>query len=740
MSTAAMSSLTDRTQPALEIRQNSLEATELLSMHIALPQNVTGVPRSCGLLSERELNITERYDATSLVRMLAEGKVTAEELLIAFRKRATIAQQCTNCLTELIPQALEDARACDDYLAGTGKPIGPLHGLPVSVKEQIAIAGRRTNAGFVAWVNNITHDDADIVKSLRKLGAVVFARTNQPQSLMHLETSNNIYGATVNPRNRMLTAGGSTGGEAALMAMHATPLGIGGDIGGSIRVPAALNGIYGFYPTIGRVSGKGAVVPSPGCDSVPGTLGPFARSLRDIELFCKAYSLAEPWIDDVSLIPGDILSPGLGSQLDSTRSLRVGILAHDGVVAPLPPVRTVLDIIKQRLGQAESLDIVPFTPFNHADAWRIITANYFEDGGADIRALMLAGNEPSMPLTDWIINQCQKNMAFVAPTMQGRKVARDLYRQRYNAHWNEAGVDVVLAPVTPSTAPPLGATPYWTYTAVWNLLQYPAIAFPATKFIKDWNTVDLSGETYTPTNEQEASMLRDYSPTAAQGPYEPTGAPIEVETSPIHRANVDMCKLIAYAWDDLLIVNNDQTCASTLATVDSATIFPRLRGALPGEYAAGGSLVGHTDVVARAKSNSVPIYEIPGLGAAIKELETRCKAIYEDWLYRLGLDVVVWPCAGDVGKADADMNEQSAKGAWRNGVLYSNGNCAIRQPGVPTVYDDNNIFRYAYAYEVVSQARQTPRRTPHLSSDIIVFENASVIIGSTAPELSAQGR
>lgn len=149
----------------------------------------------------------------------------------------------TNCLTELIPQALEDARARDEYLERNGKTIGPLHGLPISVKEQISIAGRRTNMGFVSLVNNLTAEDANIIKSLKELGAVIFARTNQPQSLMHLETSNNIYGTTVNPRNRSLTAGGSTGGEGALMGMNGSPLGIGGDIGGSIRVPAALNGV-----------------------------------------------------------------------------------------------------------------------------------------------------------------------------------------------------------------------------------------------------------------------------------------------------------------------------------------------------------------------------------------------------------------------------------------------------------------------------------------------------------------
>lgn len=149
----------------------------------------------------------------------------------------------TNCVTELLTEAVRDAAACDEYLARTGNPIGPLHGLPISVKEQIAVSGHRTNAGFVAWVGNITTEDAHIIKALKALGAVIFARTNQPQSLLQLETNNNIYGATVHPRNRELTAGGSTGGEAALMAMHGTPLGIGGDIGGSIRYPAAINGV-----------------------------------------------------------------------------------------------------------------------------------------------------------------------------------------------------------------------------------------------------------------------------------------------------------------------------------------------------------------------------------------------------------------------------------------------------------------------------------------------------------------
>ena len=115
------------------------------------------------------------------------------------------------------------------------------------MKEQIGISGHLTNAAFVAWIDNKTDRDAHLVASLKSLGAIVFARTTQPQSFMHLETSSNIYGETVNARNRGLSAGGSSGGEATLLALAATPLGVGGDIGGSIRGPASLNGVCSMY-------------------------------------------------------------------------------------------------------------------------------------------------------------------------------------------------------------------------------------------------------------------------------------------------------------------------------------------------------------------------------------------------------------------------------------------------------------------------------------------------------------
>ncbi|KAL6797860.1 amidase signature domain-containing protein [Trichoderma sp. SZMC 28013] len=513
-----MSESQDHIRTAISLRDASLDKSVLFSLSqiTALPQDVTSVPRSSGLLSDAELTLTEDYDATALLELLAARKVTAVELLAAFRKRATIAQQCTNCLTELLAEAIYDAEACDQHLALTGRLIGPLHGIPLSLKNQIGVASHLTNAGFVTWINSTSHDDAAIVKTFRKLGAVVFARTNQPQAGMHLETSNNIYGTTVNPRNRQLTAGGSTGGEAALMGMHASVLGIGGDIGGSIRVPAAFNGLYGFKPTPGRFSGKGVVVPTPGHDSIAGTLGPFARSLRDLELFCKAYSSTLPWIDDVSLIPGSILSSAMGRQLDETRPLKVGILSDDGVVSPLPPVKAAMRKIADKLGRAIDVQTVSFSPMDHARGWDIIAANYFEDGGANIRALCAKGGEAVLPLTEWIINECHKGRAAVASSPEGLKEARDGFRQEYSDHWNQFDVDVVLAPIYPSVAGPHGATRYWGYTAIWNLLQYPAVAMPAGKLVGDATPAELREE-YKPKNDLEKHYWEIYSADDAEG-------------------------------------------------------------------------------------------------------------------------------------------------------------------------------------------------------------------------------
>ncbi|KAL4787417.1 amidase [Aspergillus varians] len=502
----------EQIKAALSIRDNSLPASSILPTPPPTDLlDVTDIPRSCGLLSEWELEVTE-YDATALVDGLAAQKYTAVDLLNAFRKRASIAHQLTNCLTELLPEALEQAEAADAYIRRTGQTLGPLHGLPVSFKEQIAVAGHITNAGFVAWADRPTSKDANLVASFKSLGAIPFARTNQPQSFMHLETSNNIYGATVHPKNRSLTAGGSSGGETALMALGGTPLGLGGDIGGSIRCPAALNSLWGFKPSVGRISGGGVVVPWPGCDSIHGTLGPFAKSLRDIDLLQRVYSQSKPWLEDPSILPYAV---SISDAAPLNRPLRVGIMANDGNFNPLPPVQLIIEDVTKKLKASPLIQVREFTPFNHEKAWQVISANYFEDGGATIEKICAESGEALRPLTAWMIEECKKNEALIHSTPQGRKAARDEFRALYSAHWNAAAVDVVVAPVTPSVAPPLDTSRYWPYTAVWNLLDYPGLAFPASDMIGGYSK-DLKSIPYVPKTPSEEYIFSHYDPEIAQ--------------------------------------------------------------------------------------------------------------------------------------------------------------------------------------------------------------------------------
>jgi amidase len=198
--------------------------------------------------------------------------------------------------------------------------------------------------------------------------------------------------------------------------------------------------------------------------------------------------------------------------------------------------------------------------------------------------------------------------------------------------------------------------------------------------------------------------------------------------------------------------------ATSLAQIDSATIFPRPPGSIPDRYDLADPLVRHTDVVAHIANGRVATYDTPGLGEALKKLEDSRRRDFEDWLDGLGLDGVVFPCNGNVGKADSDVNEASADEAWRNGVLFSNGNCVIRQYGIPTIsvsmgvmsdtkmpvnltfasktYDDNSLLRYAYAFERNSRLRQIPSRTPDLPTDCITISAEPKTIGSAPPRLT----
>lgn len=159
--------------------------------------NGTGLTPHMQSLTHEELIITNR-NVEDITRVLATGQPTAECITSAFLRRAAAAQGVVNCIVELLPdRAMQRAKELDAYFLKHGKPIGPLHGVPISVKEHIALKGLDQNAGFVSWVGRVAKEDALLLQILWDAGAVFHARTTQPQTIMHLETSSNLYGSVV---------------------------------------------------------------------------------------------------------------------------------------------------------------------------------------------------------------------------------------------------------------------------------------------------------------------------------------------------------------------------------------------------------------------------------------------------------------------------------------------------------------------------------------------------------------
>jgi Asp-tRNA(Asn)/Glu-tRNA(Gln) amidotransferase A subunit family amidase len=471
----------------------------------SLPKNVLSVPTT--LLDPQALSITE-LPTEELLQLLTTGRIPALDVTEAYLRRAALSQVLANCLTELLPDlAVARAKELDAYFQQHGKPIGPLHGLPISVKEHIGFKGLRYTTGYVGHWDNIAKEDAHILQVLSKAGAVFHCRTTIPQTMMHLETDSNLYGVTVNPYNSALTSGGSSGGEGALVALHGSCIGIGSDVGGSIRNPAANCGVYGFKPTAFRLPTDGWGYMMAGADNVETCLGPLSTSLAGLELFMKTIIDSQPWLTEPALIP----MPWREVQLAET--LKIGVLWHDEVVKPHPPITRALGLMTNRL-KAAGIEVIDFPPYLHDEAWAILSSLYYPDGGEwDSEAIENSG-EPWRPLSKWIIkdNPCVKKLSVGELTYWLEE--REAYRKEYALHWNKFGVDALLCPVGPGVAPKHNTAKYWCYTSQWNLLDYPGAVFPVCKVDKE---IDSPDKEFKSMSGHDAANHKLYDPEEFNG-------------------------------------------------------------------------------------------------------------------------------------------------------------------------------------------------------------------------------
>ncbi|ORY19058.1 amidase signature domain-containing protein [Clohesyomyces aquaticus] len=432
---------------------------------------------------------------------LATKIYSAVEVLNAFTHRAAIAHRLLHCCLDVPYHAsLVRAKELDEYLEKTGNTIGPLHGLPISVKDQCRLIGTETTCGSIYPLGNPDTDDAVVVKILKDAGAVIFAKTSLSIGCMWGETVNNILGRACNPFNRTFSCGGSSGGEGALIGFHASPLGISSDLGGSVRSPSAYQGLCGLRPTSGRIPYYRMLNSMEGQQTILSVAGPMATTAEAVELFTKIVVDTRPWMLD---------------PITSGRKLRIGVLEWDDICLPQPPIRNALKIVAKAL-KAAGHELVPWK-LDTNRAVELVLRVMCEVGRATYGVGLRSRWRPNTLLESWDLSmECLDFRASVLK--QWHETARDGLPE----------MDAFLAPVNPAVAPRHGdysKVRYFAYTASVNIPRLPRLTIPV-GFVDP--KMDLADETSLtkdaegnplppPTCERDETIRRKFDPETYKG-------------------------------------------------------------------------------------------------------------------------------------------------------------------------------------------------------------------------------
>ncbi|KAH7055667.1 acetamidase [Macrophomina phaseolina] len=470
--------------------------------------DVTGFPEQSGWFTPEELEITGT-PAAQLLEKLKSREWTSERVTRAFCKRAAAAHQLTSCLSEtLFDLAISTARSRDEHLAKTGLPVGPFHGLPISIKDNFHVVGKDATLGFASLADKPASYNSTLVDMLLAAGAVLYVKTNVPTAMMIAESVNNVFGRTKNPRNRALTPGGSSGGESALIAFGGSPLGVGSDIGGSLRIPAACTGIWTLRPSLGRFPTLKTQSGLAGQEAVASVNGPLAPSLESVELYSKTVVGLQPWLQDPKCVPIPWRT------VEVPKKLKLAVLWHDDVVMPTPPVRRALKETVERLKKAGHEIIEWKSEGMHAQAGSLIQRMFIADGGKSVRKLLGPTGEPFRP--EMAAYEDAKELG-VYDMWQIHLERTDL-QKRYLDRWNAAGLDGIICPTCPYATVEHGKFKYVGYTCVYNCLDYSAVSFPSGIAV-DRALDELSAEEKSrePFSEFDKVTREDYNVEAVHG-------------------------------------------------------------------------------------------------------------------------------------------------------------------------------------------------------------------------------
>lgn len=421
------------------------------------------------------------FPAWKMAEMVTRRAISPVELVQSHLDRIAQINPKLNAYVQIdAERALVAAREAESAVT-RGEIVGPLHGVPISIKSSIDVAGMCCEAGTKLRAGHVAESDAPLVSRLKNAGAIVLGVTNTPELLMAWETDNLLYGRTNNPWDLTRTAGGSSGGEAAAIASGCSAGGVGSDGGGSIRVPAHFCGICGLKPTPGRIPATGHFPQSVGPFALLGVVGPMARSVRDLKLLFEA--MQGPDVGDPSAAPVPVRWP----DRPTLNKTRIAYLEDDGHTPITPETREAMRNAVNALRDS-GFEVEAFRPESLEKA-RELWWKFFGVAGGMLIGPMVRGHEHELsPILQEFNGWVARETPHTAETLLQAWIDRDLVRMEIFEQMRQ--FSVLLCPVAVIPAFRHGERQWqidgrtveyldaWRYCAWFNLLGMPAATVP----------------------------------------------------------------------------------------------------------------------------------------------------------------------------------------------------------------------------------------------------------------------
>ncbi|XP_022615276.1 fatty-acid amide hydrolase 1 [Seriola dumerili] len=432
-----------------------------------------------------------KLSLSELTKQLREGLLNPEDVFYSYMEKTLDVHKQLNCCTGILLESFDQLKTI------ASNKDGLLYGVPISIKENIAYKNHDSSCGVLINLDQPVHKDSVLVEVLKRQGAIPFVKTNLPQGLLNYDCSNPIYGQTVNPHNLQKTSGGSSGGEGALIGGGGSLLGLGSDIGGSIRIPASFCGICGFKPTAGRLSSQGVRPIYRGQKSVLSSAGPMAKDVESLALCMQALLCDHMFSLDPTVPP----IPFNVQIYQSSKPLRIGYVESDGYMQPSPSMARGIREVKALLEQAGHT-LVPYSPLRmDYVATELLVKGILADGTTTLLQKLEGGPlDPCLRaqvipyyLPTWLKRTLSFLLKPLSPrgsavfnAISGVRSVSDLWKQHAAvedyiqetiADWKRCNIDVLLCPVIGPAYNFLycgKVTPILSYTMLYNLLTFPA--------------------------------------------------------------------------------------------------------------------------------------------------------------------------------------------------------------------------------------------------------------------------